>query len=140
MVSTSNLISLIALLFGAYLVRADHLKEIRVKTGDNDGDGMAPFFGQLSVKVEMICNEILTTKTVYLTYLHFFRILISDKYFRSVVKLHHLHQYAVLRLILEAITSLRKVCFRFWLLVKFTPYNRNHSSRPSVINTTFTNY
>ena len=64
MVSTSTLISLIALLFGAYLVHADHLKEIRVKTGDNDGDGMAPFFGQLSVKVEMICNEILTTKTV----------------------------------------------------------------------------
>ena len=53
MVSTSTLISLIALLFGAYLVHADHLKEIRVKTGDNDGDGMAPFFGQLSVKVEI---------------------------------------------------------------------------------------
>ena len=68
MVSTSTLISLIALLFGA-LVHADHLKEIRVKTGDNDGDGMAPFFGQLSVKVEMICNEILTTKTVLLPYI-----------------------------------------------------------------------
>ena len=69
MVSTSTLISLIALLFGAYLVHADHLKEIRVKTGDNDGDGMAPFFGQLSVKVEMICNEILTTKTVVIPYI-----------------------------------------------------------------------
>ena len=69
MVSTSTLISLIALLFGAYLVHADHLKEIRVKTGDNDGDGMAPFFGQLSVKVEMICNEILTTKPVVIPYI-----------------------------------------------------------------------
>ena len=51
--STSTLISLMALLFGAYFAHADHLKEIRVKTGDNDGDGMAPFFGQLSVKVHL---------------------------------------------------------------------------------------
>ena len=51
--STSALISLMSLLFGAYFAHADHLKEIRVKTGDNDGDGMAPFFGQLSVKVQL---------------------------------------------------------------------------------------
>ena len=51
--STSTLISLMALLFGAYFAHADHLKEIHVKTGDNNGDGMAPFFGQLSVKVHL---------------------------------------------------------------------------------------
>ena len=65
--STSFFISLMALFFGAYFANADHLKEIRVKTGDNDGDGMAPFFGQLSVKVDSICNELLTTKNSFNT-------------------------------------------------------------------------